>query len=264
MSSGGGSSGVDTAYNDRMASIAEAQQAMAEEYFQYWKTGPGEWVETSTGVDASNLVAKTGMKTVGSGDMKEDVEYTYYVDKTTGKKYDSIEQATADNTTSRTWVPDEDGVSYLDMEQEQIKANMELIPQQTSLASAQINSELSLLPKQTEVQAGLLDEQLTNIGLRKPVTAKYYDEVLSGVNVDERVSLARADVEEAYAGAEANARRWASSVGVNPASKKYGSTITSLAKEKAAAKVGATSLARRQAEEENFARLSGAMGLSSV
>lgn len=37
---GGGSSStsVDKKYNRRMAAIAEAQQAMAEEYFQYWKT----------------------------------------------------------------------------------------------------------------------------------------------------------------------------------------------------------------------------------
>jgi len=41
--SGGGSSSksstsIDKEYNKRMAAIAEAQQAMAEEYFQYWKS----------------------------------------------------------------------------------------------------------------------------------------------------------------------------------------------------------------------------------
>lgn len=38
---GGGGSTTNTqdkAYNKRMATIAEAQQSMAEEYFQYWKT----------------------------------------------------------------------------------------------------------------------------------------------------------------------------------------------------------------------------------
>lgn len=300
MSSGGGGQGVDTEYNARMAAIAEAQQAMAEEYFQYWKSGPGEWVETSTGVDPNNLVAKTGTRTVGHGDMKEDEEYTYYVDETTGKKYNSIEEATAANKTSMEWVSDPDGVSYQEMEQAGMKANLDLIPKQAAyqsayldsetemvgkragLESAQIDSSMSLLPKQTKYQSTLLDsetgmigkraglesaqidEQMTNIGLRKPVTKKYYDEVLQGVDVDEKVNLARADVEDAYAGAEANARRWASGMGINPASKKYGAGLMSLSKEKAAAKVGATSLARRQAEEENFARLSGAMGLASA
>jgi len=35
---GGSTTSVDEEYNRRMATIAEAQQGMAEEYFQYWKT----------------------------------------------------------------------------------------------------------------------------------------------------------------------------------------------------------------------------------
>lgn len=263
MSSGGGGGGgeVDREYNARMATIAEQQQAMAEEYFQYWKSGPGEWKETIIGVDPSNLVAKT--MTIYGLDGKER-EITFYADITTGKTYNSIEQATANNKVLREWVPTPGGVSYQQMEQEQMKANMELIPKQTKYMSTFLDAETGLVPQRAGLESALIAEQQENIALRKPVTSKFYDEVLKGVDVDERVNLARADVESAYAGAESNARRWASSMGINPASKSYSAGLMSLAKEKAAAKVGATSLARRQAEEENFARLSGAVGLGSA
>lgn len=264
MSSGGGSGGVDTAYNDRMATIAESQQAMAEKYFQFWESGPGHWEETTSGVDTSKLVKKTGYRTVGHGDMKEDEQYTYYLDPATGKKYNSLDEAKAGNTTSRTWITDPGAVSYSDMEQEQIKANMALIPKQTEYQSAYLDSETGMINKRAGLESAMIEEKMTNIGLRAPVTAKYYDEVTKGIDVNERMNLARADVEDAYAGAESNARRWASGMGINPASKKYGAGLMSLSKEKAAAKVGAVSLARRQAEEENFARLSGAMGLSAA
>jgi hypothetical protein len=271
---GGGGDSVDREYNARMATIAEKQQAMAEEYFQYWKSGPGHWETRPVGGSGDTATgASSGIRSV----------------------FDSLVPKT-----EQVWVKDPDGVSYQQMEQEQMKSNMELIPKQTkymstflnaetglvpqraglesaflnaetglvpqraSLESALLNAETGLVPQRASLESALIDEQQENIALRKPVTSKFYDEVLKGVDVDERVNLARADVESAYAGAESNARRWASGMGINPASKSYSAGLMSLAKEKAAAKVGATSLARRQAEEENFARLSGAVGLGSA
>lgn len=255
MSSGGGSgsSGVDEAYNARMATIAEEQQAMANEYYQYWKSGPGHW-ETETVTTPGTTSVSGGLSApsasgdildFGSSAIGEGGSDSRHSSSASSSGLSSI-ITPATTTTTKKWVSDPGGVSYQQMEQAQMKANMELIPKQTGLQSAQI------------------DEAMTNINLRKPVTSKYYDQVMNGVNVDERVNFARADVADAYSGAEANARRWASSMGINPASKKYGSGLMSLAKEKASATVGATSLARRQAEEESFARLSGAMGLSAA
>lgn len=235
---GGGGDSVDREYNARMATIAEKQQAMAEEYFQYWKSGPGHW-ETQT-VGGSGYTAGSSSSGIRS-------------------VFDSLVPKP-----EKVWVKDEGGVSYQQMEQEQMKANMELIPKQTKYMSTSLDAETGLVPQRASLESALIAEQQENIALRKPVTSKFYDEVLKGVDVDERVNLARADVESAYAGAESNARRWASSMGINPASKSYSAGLMSLAKEKAAAKVGATSLARRQAEEENFARLSGAVGLGSA
>ena len=253
---GGGGDSVDREYNARMATIAEKQQAMAEEYFQYWKSGPGHWETQTVG---------------GSGD------YAGSSSSRIRSVFDSLVPKP-----EKVWVKDEGGVSYQQMEQEQMKANMELIPKQTKymstsldaetglvpqragLESTFLNAETGLVPQRASLESALIAEQQENIALRKPVTSKFYDEVLKGVDVDERVNLARADVESAYAGAESNARRWASSMGINPASKSYSAGLMSLAKEKAAAKVGATSIARRQAEEENFARLSGAVGLGSA
>lgn len=276
MSSGGGGGGqVDKEYNARMAAIAEQQQAMADEYFQYWKSGPGHWeTKTIEGTGQAKPISNDGLFTGGNlsipglGPDSESAAARGYQAKsgTSGSVPSGIKSAFESRLpeTEQVWVKDPDGVSYMDMEQAQMKSNMELIPKQTEYQSAYLDAETGLVPQRAGLESALIDEQTTNIGLRKPVTSKFYDEVLKGVDVDERVNLARADVESAYAGAESNARRWASGMGINPASKSYSAGLMSLAKEKAAAKVGATSLARRQAEEENFARLSGAIGLGSA
>lgn len=218
--SGGGSGGgsePDREYNARMATIAESQQAMAEEMYQYWKSGPGHW-ETQT-VGGSGYTA-TGAPQASTPGIRS--------------AFDSLVPKT-----EKVWVKDKGGVSYQQMEQAQMKANMELIPKQTGLMSVMLDNQTKIAPK-------------------------YFDEAMKGVNVGERVSLARADVESEYANAEKNMRRMASTTGINPASNRYLSGLADLSREKAAAKVGATSLARRQAEEENFLRLSGAMGLSAA
>ena len=302
MSSGGGGGGdVDREYNARMATIAEQQQAMANEYFQYWKSGPGHWEtrpvggsgDTATGAPQASTPQITGKWIVTDDFVNGGKIYTNIETGHTSKKMPADYARSSSSgirsvfdslvpKTEKVWVKDEGGVSYQQMEQEQMKSNMELIPKQTKymstflnaetglvpqragLESALLNAETGLVPQRASLESALIDEQQENIALRKPVTSKFYDEVLKGVDVDERVNLARADVESAYAGAESNARRWASSMGINPASKSYSAGLMSLAKEKAAAKVGATSLARRQAEEENFARLSGAVGLGSA
>lgn len=276
MSSGGGGGGdVDREYNARMATIAEKQQAMADEYFQYWKSGPGHWeTKTIEGTGQAKPISNDGLFTGGNlsipglGPDSESAAARGYRAKrgTSGSVPSGIKSAFESllPKTEQVWVKDPDGVSYMDMEQAQMKSNMELIPKQTKYMSTFLDAETGLVPQRASLESALIAEQQENIALRKPVTSKFYDEVLKGVDVDERVNLARADVESAYAGAESNARRWASSMGINPASKSYSAGLMSLAKEKAAAKVGATSLARRQAEEENFARLSGAVGLGSA
>ncbi len=272
---GGGGGDVDREYNARIATIAEQQQAMAYEYFQYWKSGPGHWeTKTIEGTGQAKPISNDGLFTGGNlsipglGPDSESAAAREYRAKsgTSGSVPSGIKSAFESRLpeTEQVWVKDPDGVSYMDMEQAQMKSNMELIPKQTEYMSTFLDAETGLVPQRAGLESALIDEQQENIALRKPVTSKFYDEVLKGVDVDERVNLARADVESAYAGAESNARRWASSMGINPASKSYSAGLMSLAKEKAAAKVGATSLARRQAEEENFARLSGAVGLGSA
>jgi hypothetical protein len=251
--SGGGSGGgsePDREYNARMATIAEAQQAMAEEMYQYWKSGPGHWENVTTEPTASQgtVVPVSGGASVtpaasSSAKPKMNAKTNDPDGLFSGGSGLSvgniISKVPAASTTSRQWVKDPGGVSYQDMEQAQMKANMELIPKQTGLMSVMLDNQTKIAPK-------------------------YFDEAMKGVNVGERVSLARADVESEYANAEKNMRRMASTTGINPASNRYLSGLADLSREKAAAKVGATSLARRQAEEENFLRLSGAMGLSAA
>lgn len=234
MGSGGGSGQVDTAYNARMAAIAEEQQAQAQELFQYWKTGPGKWVESATPATGGTTGGPTAPTSRGAS-LSNPISWV----KPGGDSVNPARVTTAAGgsttwasptpaVTQKTWVSDPDAVSYMQMEQEQIRANLGLIPKQTAAAKM------------------------------------FYDEAMKGVNVDERVSQAQADVSQSFSSADAETRRWASRYGINPSSGAFASTMAGTQRAKAASLAGATSLARRSAEDESFRRLSATMGLGSA
>jgi hypothetical protein len=269
MSSGGGSGGgtsADTAYNARMATIAEQQQSMANQMFDFWEKGGGKYEEQivtpATEAKTTQVLNPNYRRGTSSRDDRDSGDIGNTVN--TWDEYITTTVPGTEAVTKQVWVDDPNSSSYKEMEQAQIDANMDLIPKQTQYQITQMDSETGLIPKRAGLESAQIDEATSNIALRKPVTEKFYQQAGEGINVDERTNLARADVEAAYAGAESDMRRSASSMGLNPASKKYGAGLLDLARQKAAAKVGAASLARRQAEETNFSRLSAAMGLQSV
>jgi len=168
---------IDYAYNSRMAAIAEEQQGMAQEYFDYWKA--------------------------------------------TEKPYETA----------------------------QIAANTELMPGEVALAKEQNALSLEKAGSQRE----LLPQQ-TNIA------KSYYDEVLGGVNVGEKMGMARSDVQQATSLTEGERRREFSRMGVDPSSPAFASLRSGDLREKAKLMVGASTLARRGAEDDQFTRLRTAMG----
>lgn len=169
---GGGSTTtntVDYSYNSRMAAIAEQQQAMANEYFDYWKS------------------------------------------------------------------------DYQPYEKAQIKANMELMPGETSLAKEKISSQRELLPFQTNV------------------AKDYYAMVLKGVNAEEETGKARTDVMQSFKLTEGERRREFGRMGVDPSSPAFASQRSADLREQVKAMAGAGTTARRYAEEETMRRLREAM-----
>ena len=93
-----------------------------------------------------------------------------------------------------------------------------------------------------------------------PTMKTYLDEATTGVDVENRKALAAADVEHSFAGQDAQLRRQMGRFGIDPTDPAYLRNQNQLSIGKATGKAGAISGARTQAEQENFGRLSDAVG----
>lgn len=219
---GGGSSttSVDKAYNKRMAAIAEAQQGMAEEYFNYYKYGRGHYAMIDDPIPRPDTSFEKWQETPGK---ERD-----YMSHAEWKKAREDEWTKAN--TSRTWIPDEGAVGLQQYEQEQMKSAMKLLPGQTALAER-------------------------HMGL----TGKYFDEISKGADVRGEMGRAKADVQQAYSGMEGEWRREAGRTGISPASGRFAGMRSRMLRDKTKTLAGVGTTARRYAEEKQFERLRGAV-----
>ncbi len=115
-----------------------------------------------------------------------------------------------------------------------------------------------LLPGMEEVGEATIEAQKEELGLAKPLREKFYKEATEGVDVNERMGLATADVAQAFKGAEGSLRRTSARMGRNVSS----ADLRKMALEEAKATGFGRSVARREAESENFGRL--AVGMSQA
>lgn len=263
---------VDEAYNARMATIGEAQQGMAEEYFNFYKSGTGgAWEENQVETKA----ASTGTRRVSTG-VGQNGETQY--------RTESYE-IPAEYETKREWVADGSTAGYQTMEQAQIDSNMEMIPietaynkeelalktqaseaarellpGQTALAQASNDSSLKLLPGQTALASAKNTDMLTAIGEKALVRNAFYKASEEGVDVEGRTNRAGADAAHAFAGSQKVMRRGAARTGVNPNSAKFASMTNTNALNRAKTISGARTKARTGAKQENYQRLTNAMG----
>ncbi|WP_419783592.1 hypothetical protein [Maridesulfovibrio sp.] len=113
-SGGGGGDGVDEEYNDRMATIHEAQQAMAEDYHDFWKSD-------YQGMEREQIAAN-----------RELIPYQKDLAK------DKM-------VAEREILPLQTGLT-----KEQIASERELLPLFTGLSKEQIGAKRELLPIETE------------------------------------------------------------------------------------------------------------------
>lgn len=295
---GGGSSGdsYDAAYNRRMATIAEAQQGMADEYFQFWQDSYQPMEQAQIEANVSLIPEETLLR-------KSQLQHERYLHpEMTALREDQIrnERGLLPNETAlrmsqirsdQTLIPQETGLRSsqiqheqrllpqetawreaqlqsmiglqpheTDLRMSQIQSEQDLIPQETELRGGQIQSALSLLPQQTALSSAQIGDSLANIRERAPVRAEFYNQALTGLDPQRMANMAAADASQAFMNADAGSRRSAARAGVGPDSGRFAAMSNVNAIEKAKAVGSARSQARFGAEQNNFNRLSTAMG----
>lgn len=138
------------------------------------------------------------------------------------------------------------------------------------LEGAQTEAEMGLLGQRTETtrlglesEAAAARDRMKTIQERAPVLSKLYEEALSGVDVNRRVSEARAGVQQGFAQAQGQAVRDMSRYGIDPNSGRGMASFRNIGISKATALAGASTAAQNQAESESFERKKVALGLPS-
>lgn len=125
------------------------------------------------------------------------------------------------------------------------------------LSAAQSASEMRLLPQREELAGLGLTQAKQVLTERSPVISQLYKDALSGVDINRRVSEARAGVQQAFAGAETGMTRNLARYGLAPTEADFrGIEIA-----KATSMAGQEGAVRREAEDENFQRRVTALGL---
>lgn len=134
------------------------------------------------------------------------------------------------------------------------------------VASAQADEILRDIQAGRSVKDALRDAILvqTEAGVREtrartPVAEKFYSEAAKGIDVGERMGQATADVAQAFKGGAEALRRSAARMGTTVSAK----GIRDMAMAEAKAKGLGRTLARRDAETENFNRLAMATGMNT-
>ena len=187
------------------------------------------------------------------------------------------EQQQAQATELYDWSWGEGG--YMDMQEAEIKANMELIPNQTgfqqeqlasarellpgqtALTSEQINAERELLPGQTALikeQVGLGTEKA---GFQREMMPAYFDSVAKGQDIGGQMNRASADVSQQFKDVPGQVRREAGRMGMMPSSNRTLSRLTDVDINRNKALATARTGARVQGEATNLANLRQSMAI---
>ena len=130
-------------------------------------------------------------------------------------------------------------------ESAQVKANMEMLPLETSLYKTQLEGANQLAPLQTAAAKQFLE-----------ASAK-------GVDINERMALATADTAGAWKNVESEKARASARMGINPNSGRFQGIGAALDTQKAAQLAGTRTAARVGAEQENYSRLGAAAGFKA-
>jgi hypothetical protein len=293
-SGGGGGYEPDKEYNARIAKIAEKQADIGTEAWNYYQYGvpynPNEvvqgaqtgtekkWVGGGTPTDAS------GQPQYGQGNSEWDQYYQNMKEKgmsdsdifqtigaPPGYATDENGQLVSTGEQTGSWqdVPvyggettlgaqngyDPNAVTPLSYDLAQISADMPNVQGRAELETMSLEQAKSLMPLETELTTKGLEAQIGLLPLQEQSARGFYDAALNGVNPETWGSQAQVDVEQSFQGANADARREAARMGLNPRSGNYANQVRQAAIEKARLGGGARSAGRRAGENENFRRL---------
>jgi len=212
---GGGGDTVDKKYNKGMLAISEDQQDIANQMFNFFKYG----VE----YDPTQQIKSQEWK-----DWKDGGKQGPEPKKYTGQTKGDLQGYDPDSV-----------VSEMEFMQQQLAAQSELLPFQTSAAK----------------------EQLKTIEQRQGLTRSIYEDALRGVDVEGRVDTHRAGVQHAFKNEQGIATRNMNRLGIDPSSGRGAAAFENIGLEKAKATAGGETAIRKSADDENFARKASAAGL---
>ena len=253
---GGSSENYDAEYNARMATIAEAQQGMAEAYFDFWKSDYKPMEEAQIAANIKEIPYQTdlniatlqaqqellpGQTALQAAQIETDLEQTALTGEQIAAQQELLPGQTAYTA-------------------EQIAAGRELLPGQTALTGEQIAAQRELLPGQTALSELQTSDAMTGIQERAPVRTAFYDETLEGIDSEQWADRAGADVTQSFQTSNEIARRNAARTGINPNSGRFLDSIQSNALDRATSVAGARTQARTLADLESYRRLESAMG----
>ena len=230
------SENIDYGYNMIMGGIAQSQQAQADEYLEYWKSGAGEWEYTDAPKGTWKFLAG-GLTSGGDAATRYGMMQAWMKNK--GYSY-----SPEGRLSTKKWVPEEGAVSYRDVE------------------SAQNIANLGLMPRQTRLQETLLDEQQKALEASAPIRSEYFKQSLAGVNPQGAMNRAQSDVERGYGLASQSLKGQAFRAGADPGSGGYLNRQGALNLAKIKGIAGARTGARTRVEDINYDRLRTASGLS--
>lgn len=255
-SSGGSSIEPDKEYNDRMAAIAEQQQAQAQRYEQYWAQVQAPYEKSLT--ESQNRL----------NGYQEASEYAEMLRKL-GLTGDTTKLEKAQLQAQQYLLPQQTNLASLQIGSQmaalpyqtqnainKLAAENYLIPQQTNLQSAMIGAQQYLLPQQTGLESAKIGKELYLLPQQTKTASEFFKATLP-TSTSVKAGQAVSDVNLGFNNAQGSLNRSLGRMGISgPAAV---NAQKDLATNRALSLAGAANVGRTQAETSNFNKLAAGM-----
>jgi len=113
------------------------------------------------------------------------------------------------------------------------------------------------------MESAMIASNMETIEQARPIRDEFMSQSLDGVDTQARAARAGADVKQSFSSMNSQLMRDASRAGINVNSGKFQKAMSAMGNDMAKAQAGAINTARTQAEDENYKRLTSAMGMTS-
>jgi len=242
---------IDKEYNRRMAEVAEAQQRMAEEYFNYWKWGASAFGLSPYTVSEANL---------GLMRTKAQMEL---IPKEKTLLSEQIGTDILSEKSRQHLIPLEEKLlseqMKTDITSEQMRQG--LLPIEKSLLSKQMGTGLQLeeakqrlLPSQEKLLSEQLEKGIELEKYRRSLLPRLYELATTKIEPEKMAAQAQAQVEQSFAKAGKTVARTLSRYGLSPDSGAFGAGLRQIQLAKAMGIAGAREEAKRYAKELQWQR----------